>query len=1533
MACEYFIGDKKFSEQEFKDFLLKEGLDSFVEKKAIDFSKVPPKPPKPPKSEIGGEEELPKSRKMSVSKRLLEAKNIPDSFKEAIKNKGLDYKVSNQSEAAEIAKGIVNTLGVDEAIELAAREDIDPSVGSAVYAESLNKLWSEERALREKGDIKGANEVALKYAETSYDYAKKSNSKGKWNAQISYFYKTSPMGIAIKIEKERQDTFKNWLEERGEEGLKEAFDFIVESEKGQSLVSEQVESLRKEERKEARKKVEKKIDDFFDSVLLKGGGTYAVPIPPNVWNAVVNGMREGTKAGYKAADIVANAIVDISKAIGEEWDKEAFRKEYEEKLGKVIGGGAVAKTETQLLEAKIKSLEKQIKDYNDLIEKGGGRKNKTKEEKFKDDEKVAELTKERDRLRKENDKLVRAANKVAETPNEEAIKKKIEKLEEELDRVTFRKQKEKPEKGTPREKQFTDKEKELLAAIESENKKWDAEIDATRQSANDYKKLETERNRQLKRIDELNEKLDTLLGGRLPETKKIEPKQDTPEIESIKNQIKAAEKAVRENNAHQSRIEKLEEELDRLKNRKEREKQNESKREISDRESELRKEIETERLSWKIENNIDKLNEELQRVKDRKEKVVEPKQKRKLTDTEKSILEQIKEENERWRKEVEPAKKEAAEIKRKNDRIAELNRRIDEVDFSAEAYKAKKEKTELDNQLDEVKKAYDEAKKKSPEFLDKKAKKYLDRLRKRLSGLDNSQKEAIIRRSIKQIIDSGGLQYDEFKDIVSDVLGIKKLTDAEIKKLESLTEQVNAVDQLEIDYLSNPTKESRDKFVKAKEKSLEADKEIFEMTHNEADIMGTVKSVLTFNLLSGISVVKNFAQNAIYQGLVRLPISIVDNTLNYGKYYASVGFNRAFGTKIFTPNVSILDAQKGYFKEYNEGLIRGYKQMIKGVDEKDYFQSTQYDSNLNPVKSKNYLKAYFKGDLYLTKKQLIDKGIQATMGWQPYAVSRLMIYGDKPPRYAAQGAAAIQIGIKELGLKDPMKLEAFLASPEKYAYMHFREKGFDEAKSGESAKSISKRIVDAGAKATFQNENMLNDFLSKADEWARFEKDDKFLQKLTKGAVSLAKTTQLPFIKTPANIAWAYIKMANPALSITKSAYEWGVAKKALSKGNVIEYREYANKAQESFAMAAVGASFSLAAMALFDKGLIRVKKDDEDKLRETEGERFFGKDNEIDLGTLLGGDEFWVDLTWFSAVGTIINTKARIMQKKKEKGESTEEDILGDILPTLQYSAIESMNSLVFDNGAKIIDAFKKGGNKLDNFTVSLFNTFSNGLTGATLPAISKAMLPEKANLKADNVLDQIINNQKERNIFVRWAAGNPPTKISMWGERTKNDGSISGVMGNMFGFQKGTGDKFGAILYKDEQRSGKSGFFPPVEDYNITVNGKNVKITTKEKEDLDTFIGQARKSLVSAFVYEMSSPVAFGGKKYSQIENDDEKILALKSIYENAQKAGMAKFKDKYIQYKEAELTRQQEREKDKEQVKKERFNTQIEKVIKNR
>lgn len=1509
MACDYYIGENKYTEQEFKKLLSEGKLDEFISDESINVGNlksvptiIPPVPPTPPVSEnTFMYEGSKKQREYGLLNHLVNAEKVPEGFKNGLKEKGLQYEVSNQYEASESAKGIIASIGRNDAIEAARTEMIDPSVGSAIYGESLNDIFKEEQALRLEGKNKEADVLAKEWADTSYEYAQLSNKKGKWNAQIAYFYKSSPMGVVMRINSDRSGQFKEWFKNR-EEGYKEVFDEIIKSEEGQVLLKEEVEKLRKEERKGERKKRDKDITDFFEKAKMKGG-TYATIIPPPIWNGAIDIMAASVKAGDRVVVAVQKAIEYIDKNLKEDWDKEAFRKEYESKIGQVADGSKKEKSETELLQARIKSLETQIADYNKLIEEGGGRKNKPKEEQFKDNEKVAELVKERDRLRKENEKLVRKSTVSPKTNSEEALQKRIEKLEEELERVTFRRSKEKVEKGTTKDKEITQREKELKEAISKENEKWDAEIDNARGVAKDYQKLETERNRQLKRVTDLKDKLDILLSGELPETKKNEARADTPEIESLKSEIKIAEKYVRESISHENKLKRLEKELDRLKERKKREKNTDDKKEITEDESAIRQEIEAERLAWKIEDNIGKLNEELERVKNRKEKETEPNNKRKLTNEEQSIKDKIKQENEMWAKELEPARKAAAEIKRKNSAIKELNRRIQESDYSKEAYQAKKEKTELDKELDKVKESYNEARKTSQEYIDKKAKQYLNSLRKRLSGLNEKQKEDIVRRSIKKITESGGLQYEEFKDIVSDVMGIKKLSDKDVKRIEELTEQANSVDQKELDFLNTPTKENLVAFKKAKEQSLQADRELFELTHNEADIVGTLKSIATLNLLSLPTLVKNYDQNVIYQAVVRFPSSVVITVSEKAAYYSSVLANRFFGTKIFKPTVELTAAQKGYFKEYNKGIIRGWIQMIKGVDEKDYFAKNQYASPLNPSKSLRDLKSYIKGDLYLTTAQKIDKGIQATLGWQPYAISRGMIYGDKPPRYAAQGAAALQIAHTELNISDPIQMEAFILSPEKYSYNHYVKAGMDSKKAGELSKGISDRIVSAGAKATFQNENYLNDLLSKIDDFAKITDKDRVGAKIVKPTIALGKAFTLPFIKTPANIMWAYFKMANPTLTLAKSIGEHAYANDRRKKGDIVGYREYQKKSKESFAMSAIGYGFTLAAVTLAQKGLIRTSHDEDDKARESAGEAFFGKNNQLNLGKLLGVDDMWVDLSWFSAIGTILDTQARIIEDKRAKGETDfKYNLADDFLSTLTYSAAASLNTLVFDQGAKTIDAIRKGGNYFDYWSTQTFNTFSNIFTGGTLPSISKALLPEKANLKADNLVDQIINNQKQRNIFIRWAAGYPPSKISMWGDPIKNDNSIKGVIGQMLGFELTHSNKFGAILYDDQQRTGLNEFFPPVEDYKIKVDGKDVKITTEEKNDLDIFIGQQRKALLSPFLYDKLEIPGYD-KRYSDMK-DKEKIDALKVIYDIGKKSGFLKFKEKYKQYQDSEL-----------------------------
>ena len=1460
-------------------------------------------------------------RQKGLLKNLMTS-GIPEDYKKGLEEKGLTYKVSNQVEASESAKAIINSLGITDALEIARSEKIDPSVGSAIYAESLNNLWSNERRLKADGKIEEANALGKQWSDITMEYANKLNSKGKWTAQTAYFYKTSPLGFAIRIENERVEQFQTWYENK-EKDYKKVFTEILKSEEGQALLKEEVEKISKEERSKARADKRKKIDDFFEKAKLKGNNLYAIPIPPKIINGALEVMKKAVLAGESVANAVSMAVEHISKEV-KDWDKDKFRKEYEEKL-KGIVSDKKEKTYDDLLKQRIKNLEEQIKEYEQKIEKGGIESEK-RIGKFDNVEEVKKLIEERDKLRKENEKLTRKPS----STKEETILKRIEKLEKELNRVQERRKKEKPEKGTIKEKQITEEEKSLKEAIYAENEKWDSEIDASRNAANDYRKLETERNRQLKRVGELKDKLNILEGGSLPESKKRELKLDTPEIESLKEQVKESEKNVRESISHENKLRKLEKELDRLKNRKKKEKRLDDKIEISDEESDIRRKIEEERLYWKIEDNVVKLKEELQRVKDRKEKITEPRGKRKLTEQEERLSQDIKNEKEKWSKELEPKRKAEKEIETKRNRIAELNRRIYENDFTAETYKAKKEKDVLDIELEKVKEKYNELKEKSPEYIDKKAKQYLDKLRTKLKGIDEAKKEEIIRKSIKEIVKSGGLEYEDFKDIVSETIGIKKLTDEQKSQIESLTEQSNIADDLEQKFLDNPTRESIDAFRKAKANSLEADRKLFEMTSQKADIVGTLKSLITLNYLGASTLVKNYAQNVIYQATVRFPTSLAKRGIDQSVYGATYMGNKMFGTKVIKPSISLTDAQRGYFNEYRDGVIRGWDQMIKGVDEKDYFATNQYASSLNPRKSFNDLKAAMKGELFLSKGQKIDKFIQATLGWQPYAISRGMIYGDKPPRYAAQGAEALQIARKELGITDPFETEAFMLSPEKYAYNHLTKKaGLSSEDANKEAKSISKRIVDAGSVATFQNENMFNNLLSKIDEWATVKKDDQWTSKVVKPPVALLKATTIPFLKTPANIYWAYFKLANPALTMTKSLVEVGLAQHALKKGDLIGYREFNKKSKESFGTAMIGLAITAAAASLAAKGLIRTSVQEEDKAREKAGEGFFGKSNELNLGALKGGDDYWVDLSWFGPIGTIMDVRGRMMEDNKQKelrGEKVDNGVMNEIVSTMGYSVSSTLNTLIFDQGAKMVDAIRKGwSGGLNQVAVNNANALGNVVLGATIPAINKALAPEKADLAADNVLDQIANNQKQRNVFVTWAKGYPPSKVSIWGEPISQDRTMSGVLGAMLGFEKGSADKFGAILYNEQRRTGKNEFFPPVEDKKIKVNGNDVKITVEEKRDLDTYIGQARKTMVSPFINDKSIYTKFlrkgeevayftyseltagknkAGQTISQEEADRVKLAALDIIYENGKKAGFSKFKEKYVQYQDATL-----------------------------
>ena len=954
------------------------------------------------------------------------------------------------------------------------------------------------------------------------------------------------------------------------------------------------------------------------------------------------------------------------------------------------------------------------------------------------------------------------------------------------------------------------------------------------------------------------------------------------------------------------------------------------------------------------QKNIEELERKLA------ENDLEIKKKTSPTDAEleafKAKQKQLREEIEKRRKEQEVGKYSAQEraeqeAKRKQARIDELNRRINEKDFSAEEYKAKKEKTELDKELAEAQKKYDEAKKTSPEYIDKKARQFLDQFKDKLAGMSEEKKQELVRRYIKKLVESGGLTrpgYEEFKKMVADVMGFKDLTPDQITRVEDLTNIVNAVEGYERDMVENPNPTTIAAYEKARKEALLAGLELSNMVHKESDAIGTFRSFLTAGLLGLPTLIKNPAGNAIVQALARLPISTVVAGMEYPAYWASLLMNKLNGAKILNPSKSILLAQKGYFGKLKSGAEMAAFNFMKGTQIRDYLSTSSYQSNLSPKEALKNLKLYKQGEIYLTKPEVADNLIKATLGWQPNLILKAMGAGDTPFRWAAEGATALQIAAKELNLTDPNQIDAFMLSPEKMAYKIFRERNVPEENAAKRAAEIKERILYSGRRAVFEEDNYLSEFSGLVDSWLNRNPENK--PQILKKAGSILKTFTLPFVKIPSNMAWFGVKLMSPELSMIWGIKQGVEAAKYAKKGDFANARKYYELSKYSLATAVVGYGVAAAAQYLFTNNLVRTSNDKDTKVREALGEKVYGKQNQINVGKLLGGQDFYIDMGWYGPLGFAVDNQVKNEQQHIEdalKGKTNKYNerlgnFFGKATESFTTGAADALNSTIFDQGSKTIKAISGDENDVKQFLVSSANTFGNVFTGATFTTISKAMLPYYPRLRGDGAMEEIKNNYTYRNALVRWAAGQPPARISIWGEPMKQDNSLKGIINNFLGFEEGDRTKFGAILFDDYEKSQDQRFFPPQEDNKLTVNGKEIEMPQSDKDKLEIEIGKVRKNFVNAFVYDSAvlpkvpeferdeqgvlTSKTNEEKKYTEMTLE-QKAEALSTIWEISKQIGYEEFKKKNPKYAEARLTSEEIKKKVYKEVDKKLFQIRLE------
>jgi hypothetical protein len=1228
MACEYFIGEKKYTEQEFKDFLLKEGLDSFVEEKAIDLSKLKPNAEKDlgnkarelaqkirngeknllpdwlqadlpkgtkkqgidineafasaletfadvydkakdfkkaveeaakhitdwykengiqfneadikSKLEAEFKKQIPQEKKplrmeeKSILNRIFNSENISKEVKDKFKD-SLKYKVASQEEARGIAKEVISEYGIEDAVALAEAGKFNGDINSMIFGEALDNLVNAESKAKTRSEKKDLAEqwadIAIRFDETARD-------KGRFISAISDFYKKSPLGIKIVEKRRRDDAFRQWFERNGK-SYRDVFEEIVNAPEFKDIVKEEVQTELKKERVEYRAKRRKNIEDFFDKAKFKGDATYATIIPPQVINGGLEVMKQAFLAGESVLSAVEAAVKHISEKIGDDWDKDRFQKEYEEKLKSLDGG-----------------------------------------------------------------------------------KKK--------------------------------------------------EIDIT-------------------------------------EDKKI---------------------------------------------------------------------------------------------------------------------------------------------------------------------------------------------------------KLLDRFRKKLKGLTDSQKEEVIRKSFKKLVENGALEYEDFKKIIADTLGYGELTPEESARITELVNDINEVDKLSelIRTDENRSLENIKKYQEAKLKAERSATDLGKIVYNKPDIVNRLLSIMQLNTLGIPSLINNPIFNVFNQALVRFPIGVQLSVLDQVLYGGSKVTNKIFGTGILYPENNIVAGQKQFWSKLFQGAKQSTNQLITGLTNRDYFQKEVKTAQIHPFTSARELWSFAKGDKNLTKAQIIDKTIQATVGIPAETVARVLNIGDKPQRYAAEGSKAAMLA-KQIGIDSKsVDFAYFLEFPKEEAYRNLIKKGVPADEAALKAENIQKAIIKEGEESTFQQDNLVNDAITA-------------FAKPFGTAGSATKTFLMPFMKIPLNAYWSYFNLVNPEVAFMQS-FVYGV--KAYKSGSPLDLQE----AKKWMAHGVTGIALMGIAGALAKQGIVNADDDDKTTKKERQGAKTYEQQKSINVtklnAFLMGKDpnevknSLLIDSKWMGVMGSILNIQQSKLEEMTPEQKKNGQSLMESMLNNLNTSSLELIDNGVFNNTSSLLTAVNKGGTFADAFFMNLINMGTNIIQPAMFAQVSRAQLPYYSKVKADSFFEEVKNNMAARSGVIRTLSGHyPPSQVGIWGDTlTRKDD----VFMKLFGMSTAQKDNFAQPIYEDYKRTGNTKFFPSA----IKPEIDKVTLNTQEAEKLEILVGQARKNLAMPYFNDGATLSGFN-KKYSEL-TDDEKVKALNIIYEQGYEQGKEEFYKSFPKYKPTE-NRAEDRKKEKESDKAERFKQKVE------
>jgi hypothetical protein len=767
----------------------------------------------------------------------------------------------------------------------------------------------------------------------------------------------------------------------------------------------------------------------------------------------------------------------------------------------------------------------------------------------------------------------------------------------------------------------------------------------------------------------------------------------------------------------------------------------------------------------------------------------------------------------------------------------------------------------------------------------RKAERYLDRLKKRLSGLSAKERDKVVKKTFIKIVESGGLDYQEFRDIIGEVTGRGRLTDAQAERMEELVKKTNSVEIAAKRVQDERTPESLKAYKIAELEAAKATAELQELLDTNPNVWDRLTSIMQLNTLGIPALINNPIYNIWNQATVRFPVGVVNTFLDQAtaKAFKAVGGN-------YVPESNVLNAQvqAEFFKKLGFGGKEALTQFVTGLNRQDYIQKELTTQKIKPIESLKSLYRSFTGKEKLTKAQKLDKILQGTVGLPAEIVARTLNLGDKPQRFAAEAATASMFA-KTLGLKD-LDYRIFVEFPEQEAYRALINQGVSPAEAKQRAQYIKESIIQEGKRSTFQQDNILNNILNSIFSNQNFG-----------GAGNLIKSVAIsPYIKIPANAYWSYYNMVNPEIALLQSMV-YG-AKAAKTKG--VESKKAAREARYWFGHAAVGVATRAVVLALVQQGVFNPGTDQQETKKEREGKSTFIKQGTIDIDKLAAAlrgqnpDEVkggtLVPLKYMGHWGTIGNTIAKQYEEMTPEQRKAKLRFWDAAIGGLEREAVQELQEGIFANTSALLSALQDD-RSMRRYGLNVINLFTNIIQPAAAAQLERATLDYQSSAKADNFMQEIKNSMLQRSWGLRKILGEaPPAKIGIWGDvldRKEN------FMMRWFGISKENKDNFSYPIWELVKKTGDIGYLPPA----VLPKLNDQELTVEQTNKLQELVGNARKARIAPYINNQAEIEGFTDAdgnpiKFKDLASDEDKKFVLNYLYTLGREDGLYQF---YLDY----------------------------------